>query len=136
MEANLTHAGGVVFRKENGRTLFLVVSSSDGLSWVLPKGHIEPDETPDVAAVREIEEEAGIVGEIVKQLAVRDFVKANQNCQLQYFLMRELSSRPATEGRTLRWEDERAAVELLTFPEAKAALLEGAAAIRKLDSAT
>ena len=31
-----------------------------GDSWSLPKGHIDPGETPDEAAVREIREETGI----------------------------------------------------------------------------
>ena len=35
----------------------------------------------------------------------------------------------AAENRTLRWEDERSAVQLLTFAEAKASLLEGAAVV-------
>jgi hypothetical protein len=39
-----THAGGVTFRKSGDRTLYLIVSSSDGAHWVLPKGHIEPGE--------------------------------------------------------------------------------------------
>ena len=42
MANTLTHAGGVVFRKSDSQIFYLVVSSSDGANWVLPKGHIEP----------------------------------------------------------------------------------------------
>jgi len=50
-------AGGVVLNKI-GRVL---VVSQRGDSWSLPKGHVDPGETTLQAAVREIEEESGIL---------------------------------------------------------------------------
>jgi 8-oxo-dGTP pyrophosphatase MutT (NUDIX family) len=129
MTNTLTHAGAVVFRGSNSEILYLVVSSSDGLNWVLPKGHIDPGETPPVAALRELEEEAGAVGEIVAPLSVRPFKKRERDATVQYFLVRETGATQSIESRTIRWENYDAALELLTFPEAKAALLEGAAIV-------
>jgi 8-oxo-dGTP pyrophosphatase MutT (NUDIX family) len=43
------------------------------LLWSLPKGHIEVGETAEQAAVREIEEETGIAGEILAELGTIDF---------------------------------------------------------------
>jgi ADP-ribose pyrophosphatase YjhB (NUDIX family) len=43
------------------------------LLWSLPKGHIEAGETAEQAALREVEEETGIAGEIVAELGVIDF---------------------------------------------------------------
>ena len=43
------------------------------VEWCLPKGHLEGDETPEEAAVREIEEETGIRGEIVESLGSIDY---------------------------------------------------------------
>jgi 8-oxo-dGTP pyrophosphatase MutT (NUDIX family) len=43
------------------------------LLWSLPKGHIEAGETAEQAAVREIEEETGISGEILAELGTIDF---------------------------------------------------------------
>ncbi len=43
------------------------------LLWSLPKGHIEAGETAEQAAVREVEEETGINGEIVAELGSIDF---------------------------------------------------------------
>lgn len=130
---NLTHAGGVVFRKRDSQAFYLVVSSSDGLNWVLPKGHIDPGETAEIAALRELAEEAGVVGEIVAPLSARRFRKADKEVDIQYFLIRETGSTESIEKRTIRWEAENSALELLTFPEAREALLDGAAKLNGLD---
>ena len=129
----LTHAGTIVFRERNDEVLYLVVSSSDGLNWVLPKGHIDPGESPEIAALRELEEEAGIVGEIVAPLSTRDFLKGGKEAAVKFFLVRETGTTESTEGRTLRWEEEAAAQQLLTFAEAREALSEGAAKMNGLD---
>ena len=128
----LTHAGGVVFRQRDSQVFFLVVSSSDGLNWVLPKGHIDPGETAEIAALRELAEEAGVTGEIVAPLSVRRFRKADKELDIQYFLIREIGATESTENRTVRWETETEALQLLTFQEAREALLEGAAVGRDI----
>jgi 8-oxo-dGTP pyrophosphatase MutT (NUDIX family) len=120
-----------VFRELGSQVLFLVVSSSDGLNWVLPKGHIDPGETPDTTALRELQEEAGVAGEIVAALSVQQFKKRDKDATVQYFLVQEVGSAEAIESRTLRWEDEKAALQLLTFEEARVALLEGAVIRRR-----
>ena len=122
-----------MFRQRDSSLFYLVVSSSDGANWVLPKGHIDPGETPEIAALRELAEEAGVVGEIVAQLSAKHFRKADKELDVQYFLIRELGSTNSTENRTIRWEEEAAALELLTFPEAREALLEGTAMMDGLD---
>ncbi len=43
------------------------------LLWSLPKGHVEPGETAEQAAVREIAEETGISGEVLGSLGTIDF---------------------------------------------------------------
>jgi 8-oxo-dGTP pyrophosphatase MutT (NUDIX family) len=127
MTKQLTHAGAVVFRHRDEQVSFLVVSSSDGLNWVLPKGHIDPGETAEIAALRELEEEAGVVGEIVAPLSASHFTKGGKEAEVQYFLIREIDSTGSTENRIIRWEEEAAALKLLTFEEAKQAMLESAA---------
>lgn len=57
-------AGGIV-RNANGELLFIKRFGK----WDLPKGKIEQGETPDLAAVREVEEECGIHAlQVVKKL--------------------------------------------------------------------
>ena len=132
MTKPLTHAGAVVFRRRNDQVFYLVVSSSDGLNWVLPKGHIDPGETPEIAALRELKEEAGVVGEIVVPLSVRDFIKNGKEAAVKFFLVRELGATESKEERTVLWEEQAAAQQLLTFEEARGALLEGAAKMTEL----
>ena len=43
------------------------------LEWCLPKGHLEEGETPEQAAIREIEEETGIRGRVLSPLGTIDF---------------------------------------------------------------
>ncbi len=52
-------AGGVVVRRIQGAYHFLLIRDPYR-NWGLPKGHIEEDEDPSTAALREIEEETGL----------------------------------------------------------------------------
>lgn len=52
-------AGGVVFRQDGGHVSVLVLQHEGG-KWMLPKGTIEPGETPEAVAVREVREETGL----------------------------------------------------------------------------
>jgi len=131
MSQSLSHAGTVVFRERDGERDYLVVSSSDGLNWVLPKGHIDSGETPEVAALRELAEEAGVSGATVVPLSVQHYERRGKDVAIQYFLVRESGSTAAKEKRTVRWENHDTALELLSFPEARAALRE---AIAELES--
>ena len=59
-----TSAGGVVFRRASDGTggsqaLFLLIRDSYR-NWGFPKGHLEPGELPQAAAVREVTEETGL----------------------------------------------------------------------------
>jgi len=54
-----TSAGGVVFRVEEGHALYLIIRDSYQ-NWGFPKGHIEADEAPSAAALREVSEETGL----------------------------------------------------------------------------
>jgi 8-oxo-dGTP pyrophosphatase MutT (NUDIX family) len=62
-------AGGVVVREGEVVVIVPTRRASDGSKVLaLPKGHIDPGETPLQAALREVREETGIVGEPVSEL--------------------------------------------------------------------
>jgi len=60
-------AGGVIF--EDGSVLLILVKNLKGDQvWTFPKGHLEPGETPEAAAIREVSEETGWDCEITSPL--------------------------------------------------------------------
>jgi 8-oxo-dGTP diphosphatase len=63
-------AGGVAFRAtEDGWEVALVLVGPEAEPrWQLPKGLVEPGETPESAAIREVREEAGVETELVASL--------------------------------------------------------------------
>ena len=53
-------AGGVAFRRVQSEVEIAIVSVKPSLRWQLPKGIVDPGETMEVTALREVKEEAGI----------------------------------------------------------------------------
>jgi 8-oxo-dGTP pyrophosphatase MutT (NUDIX family) len=71
-----TSAGGLILdRRAPGAQGALIgrLDRRDRLLWSLPKGHVESGETPEMTAVREVEEETGILGRVIAPLGVIDF---------------------------------------------------------------
>ena len=67
LRPNEISAGGVVVRRAAGGHEVCLVS--DGRHWGFPKGLIEPGESPEAAALREISEETGIARDSLSLLA-------------------------------------------------------------------
>lgn len=71
-----TSAGGLVVdpRRATAHAAVIARRNRAGrLEWCLPKGHLEGVETPEEAAVREIAEETGIHGRVVRRLGTIDY---------------------------------------------------------------
>jgi diadenosine hexaphosphate hydrolase (ATP-forming) len=84
-------AGGVIL--ENGCLLLIMMRNLKGEKvWTFPKGHIEPGETPEAAAVREVAEETGwdctIAGDLFT--AKYSFMRGSTPVEkdVRWFLMR------------------------------------------------
>lgn len=64
-------AGGVLFTRKGSSRLYVVVTEHDGHTG-LPKGHIEPGETAQETALREIREEVGVTAELLSDVPLEE----------------------------------------------------------------
>jgi 8-oxo-dGTP pyrophosphatase MutT (NUDIX family) len=99
-----------------GELHYLLVEASDSRGvWVLPKGHIEKGETPEQAAVREVEEEAGVRAAIIRRAGESEFEVKGKTVRTVFFLMQYQGDADRTEKRGLAWRRYKDAVEQVHF---------------------
>ncbi len=111
-----THAGGIVIRRQRGEIYYLVVQAKPNPDhWVIPKGHIEPGETPEEAARREIREETGVAADIIAPLGDLRFQHGGARVAALIYLLAYRGEGQPAEKRQCRWEPFATARELLTF---------------------
>jgi len=128
-------AGGVVYKKENGKVSWLIIQpSAKGQSWrkgrwQLPKGWINEGETGQQAAIREVEEEGGVKAEIIDKIDRINIFFYDENKQkviknIVFFLMlmeyKGGSERDhGSETEEAVWLPYTKALEQLTFKSEK-----------------
>jgi 8-oxo-dGTP pyrophosphatase MutT (NUDIX family) len=123
-ETTLTHAGGVAYRRsaDGAYQVLLVRARRPPHEWVLPKGHIEPGETPAQTARRELIEEAGIDAEPELELGHATFVVRGKQVRAVFYLMEYRVTRPSHEDREIRWCTFSEALRLTPFENAQSLL--------------
>ena len=92
--------------------------------WVLPKGHIEPGETPEAAAVREVQEEAGVRAAVVAQAGESEYAVDGQPVRTIFFLMRYQGEASRHEDRPRAWRRYEDALRLLRFDDTRRVLMQ------------
>jgi len=99
-------AGAVPFRVLDARTEFLLVTSRKG-NWIFPKGVVEPGETPEDTALKEVEEEAGLRGRVLPTpLGSYGDRKSWTECEVVMFLFEYAEESPSwgeAGSRARRW---------------------------------
>jgi 8-oxo-dGTP pyrophosphatase MutT (NUDIX family) len=121
-------AGGVVVRLHGGRPLFLLIRDSYR-NWGFPKGHLEPGETADAAAIREVAEETGL-GDLRLRAEIETIdwyfrFRGRLIHKVCHFYLMEsdsaVTSPQRDEGITAcRWETFERAAELVSYENARA----------------
>jgi len=124
-------AGGLVIDFSGTRGLLIgridhKDASRERLLWSLPKGHIEAGETPEQAAIREVQEETGITSEITKSIGVIDFwfMAGGKRIHktVHHFIFKEVSGEltpQITEVDEVSWFPLSEIVERLAYPDEK-----------------
>jgi 8-oxo-dGTP diphosphatase len=122
-------SGGVVYKREDNQTLILVAQHSQHHGWVFPKGligdHIK-NEAKEDTAVREVEEETGAKGKIIRPLTPVEFryvYKGEKIRKTVYpFLMEYLSgdiTKHDYEMESVEWLPESEVENKLTYESDK-----------------
>jgi 8-oxo-dGTP pyrophosphatase MutT (NUDIX family) len=115
-------AGGLVVRRREAGLDALLIGRGSSRIWTLPKGHVEPRESLEQAALREVREETGCWGEIVTRLNEISYWfyvgKAKHKKSVTFFLMRYLSGDTANHDHEVdeaRWFEVMAARKALKY---------------------
>jgi 8-oxo-dGTP pyrophosphatase MutT (NUDIX family) len=121
-------AGGVLIRVVRGRPMVAAIrprGKPAGL-WALPKGQVDPGETPAETAIREVREETGVSGRLVEKLGDVRYVYALRGERVfkvvSFFLLRagrgrigELEEEMRIEVAEARWLPLDEAPRLLAY---------------------
>jgi 8-oxo-dGTP pyrophosphatase MutT (NUDIX family) len=120
-----SHAGGIVTRTVDGEREYLLVEARRNRGeWVLPKGHIEPGETPEAAAVREVQEEAGVRAAVIARTGESVYAVDGQPVRIVFFLMQYQGEASHQEDRACAWRQYEDALRLLRFDDTRRVLME------------
>ena len=116
-------AGAIAARVDGPEPLFLLVSArkSKG-NWIFPKGHLEKRETHEQAALRELQEEAGVTGSLAGAVGTSTYWSGKEHVEVTYFLVLADGPGAPGEGRQLQWRPFAAARATLTFADARGLL--------------
>ena len=130
-QGEYSHAGGLVYKLENGEIKYLLVHAKENKNqWLFPKGHIEDHEGHGETAIREVREEAGVEARLLLPSGSLCFDTDKEFVRAKYYLMEHLFETKPEETREHLWLSFRDALNKLTFENSKQ-LLKSAEMLRK-----
>jgi 8-oxo-dGTP diphosphatase len=126
-------AGGVIVRQRNeGESEVLLIHRPRQDDWTFPKGKLEPGESHQACALREVAEETGLRCILGEELPPTSHVDHKGRLKIvRYYVMRPIAgdAEARYEVDVVRWLPLDRAVRLLTYEHDKALLESFAAAL-------
>ena len=113
-------AGGVIARRNGrGELQVLVIHRKARADWSFPKGKVEPGESDEECALREVAEETGLrcaLGSELPSVSYRD--RKDRPKRVRYWAMTILRgiAQPLNEVDAVRWVTVAEAARTLTYP--------------------
>jgi phosphohistidine phosphatase len=127
MERLHRQAAVIPYRVRKARVEVALITTSSGRGWIVPKGSVNHGERPRQAAIREAEEEAGLLGVVARRpMGHYRHINGYGPCRVDVFPMRVtavLDQWLEDDLRRRRWmgivaASERLRAELRQFVEA------------------
>jgi 8-oxo-dGTP diphosphatase len=117
--AEVKAAGGVVWRRGPGGVEVALVHRPRYDDWSLPKGKLDPGESWEEAALREVEEEIGLRCSLGRELPPIGYADRKGRYKVvRYWMMKPEGGEftPNDEVDEVRWLLPGAAADMLTYP--------------------
>lgn len=118
-------AGGVVWRMQGSSVQIVLVHRPRYDDWSLPKGKVDPGETDEEAALREVEEETTVRAMLGQELPETTYLdRSGSFKRVRYWAMTVLSGEPAgaNEVDVAEWVELGEAGSRLSYPHDLAVL--------------
>jgi 8-oxo-dGTP pyrophosphatase MutT (NUDIX family) len=123
-------AGGAAFRLNDSGYEIAIISVNPSRRWQLPKGLVDAGETPEIAALREVREEAGIETELLTKIETIEYwyvgdhrgVRVRFHKFVHFFLLKYLSGAVENHDSEVveaKWVKAEEALEMLAFKSEK-----------------
>ncbi|MDI6715358.1 MAG: NUDIX hydrolase [Actinomycetota bacterium] len=122
--ATVVSAGGVIFRISGDKVEVAITARDSGKIWSLPKGLVEKGESLEDAALREVSEETGLTGKLMRKIDTIDYwfywrpKEVRFHKFVHFFLLEHIGGDIAKhdwEVDEVRWFPIDDAVEKLTY---------------------
>jgi 8-oxo-dGTP pyrophosphatase MutT (NUDIX family) len=111
----IAQSGVIPYRIRRGRLEVALVTASSGPHWTVPKGHVEPDMSPEDSAAKEAYEESGLIGRVDnRRLGSYIYQKRGKRRHVNLYSLavrRQLKAWPEMMLRKRRWMTPAEAAE-------------------------